>query len=150
MMLQPYNYVVHSMQHKLSDTNYPSLVCCNNSNINVHMKYASQLCWDGLHQLRNTAMHFQQTQKSNPQPGALNSPRLFRQVECEICRRVSRKPFRHVRGRLGTTPAAFGGCSLKTVNFAFQITRVEESSFSFFKPLGKSPRGRELCIFFCF
>jgi len=72
-----------------------------------------------------------------------NSDWLCKQLKCEISQRLSRKPFDTLK-KIKRDYRSLGGAQSKTVNFAFQTTRVGDFfSFFFFRRLGENPwRGR--------
>lgn len=73
-----------------------------------------------------------------------NSDWLCKQLKCEISQRLSRKPFDTLK-KIRRDYTSLGGLS-KTVNFAFQTTRV--GGFFFFKQAWGKPLKREkFCIF---
>ncbi len=73
-----------------------------------------------------------------------NSDWLCKQLKCEISQRLSRKPFDTLK-KIRRDYTSLGGLS-KTVNFAFQATRV--GGFFFIKQAWGKPLKREkFCIF---
>lgn len=74
-----------------------------------------------------------------------NSDWLCKQLKCEISQRLSRKPFDTLK-KIRRDYTGLGGLS-KTVNFAFQTTRVGGFFFFFKQAWGKPLKTEKFCIF---